>query len=564
MAIFVGLLPIGASRATPMRTISILACLLCLATTGMAQTFSNTTQAPCDTWNSANMYTGFTRNINVTGLPTPLGASGTVLRQVNIQLGTSACTGNLSSYFARLVSPAGTIIQLFGPFTTSGTSMWMNIKLRDDPALERVRDYQTTTQQAYWPWNVGYYRTDVAGAFATVNGENPNGNWTLQIAENTITEVSFERVDLVFGPPIVVNDVTGTSTNNACAGATCVDGFAVVRGTNNAFSQLDPLYPGDAVGGCAWNGANNNSGWYRFIASGTTAYITVSGMANTTGTASADMQLVVVRATNPICSGLPSVVPPGGCPDPPTTGNNNTSYATPNGGVGTVGNIYLNGITANSEFNLSGLTAGQSYYLIIDGNGGASSTFYIEMPSGGTDCSILLPVTWTAFDVQCMGGDRRVYWTVATQVDNDRFEVERSTDGYSWSTIATVPGAGNTQQAMSYEVIDNVTELNEVPAILYYRVRQVDMDGQASYSGVESSSCEVIIYPNPAADHVTVVLPYPGAEVQLIDARGRIVRSARSSGSMVRMDVADLATGYYCLRMVDSGLVLSSGVLMKM
>ncbi len=539
---------------------------ICLLLVGpcAAQTFSNTTVAACNAWDSGNNYTGFQRTINVTGLPTPLGASGTVLRQVNLQLGTAACKGNLSTYYARIVSPMGTIIQLFGPFTTTSTSQWMNIKFRDDIALERVRDYSTTTQQGYHPWNIGYYRTDVANAFATVSGEDPNGNWTFQLAEATTSEISFERVDLVFGPPIVVDDVTGGTGNDFCSGATCIDGLSVIRGTNNAYPPFDPYYPGDVVGGCAWNGANNNSGWYRFIASGTTAYITVSGMMNTSGTTTADMQLVVVQATSPVCAGPPTVVPPGGCPDPPTTGNNNTSYASPNGGVGTMASVYLNGITANCEFNLSGLTPGQSYYLIIDGNGGLSSTFYIEMPSGGTDCDILLPVTWTAFDVECRGGDRRIHWTVATQLNNDRFDVERSPDASSWSTIATVPGAGTTHQAMSYEVIDNVMELENPEPVMYYRVKQVDLDGAVSYSGVQASSCEITVYPNPATDHIIVVLPFSDAEVEVVDVSGRIVRTVRSNGSMARVELGALAAGHYTLRISRSGIVIDSGVFLKM
>lgn len=537
--------------------------LLLLALPGSAQTFSNTTQAACDTWSSGNAYTGFQRTITVSGLATPLGASGIVLRQVNLQLGTSACKGNLSTYFARIISPGGTTIQLFAPFTTSLTDQWMNVKFRDDAALERVRDYSTTTQQGYHPWSVGYYRTETANAFSNVNGQDPNGNWTFQLAENTISEVSFERVELVFGPPIVVNDVTGSTGNDFCAGSTCLDGLAVIRGTNNAYPSGDPLYPGDAVGGCAWNGANNNSGWYRFIASGTTAYITVSGMANTTGTTTQDMQLVVVRAANPICSGPPTVVPSGGCPDPPTTGNNNTSYAAPNGGVGTVGGIYLNGITANSEFNLSGLIPGQSYYLIIDGNGGLSSTFYIEMPSGGTDCSILLPVTWSSFDVECRGGDRLVEWTVASQLNNDRFEVERSMDATSWTLVGIIPGAGTTQQQMTYELLDHVTEISAAQSVIYYRVKQVDQDGMFSYSGVQASSCDVVVYPNPATDEVVVVLPFSGALVEVVDATGRIVRVVRSDGAMARIPVFDLATGFYTLRMSSSSVVVNSGVFLK-
>ena len=189
-------------------------------------------------------------------------------------------------------------------------------------------------------------------------------------------------------------------------------------------------------------------------------------MVNTAGTGTADMQLVVVQQTNPICSGPPTVVPAGGCPDPP--GVNNASYASPNGGVGTLANVYLNGITANCEFNLSGLTPLTSYYLIIDGNGGLSSTFYIEMPNGGTDCNILLPVTWTAFNVECEMGNRRISWTVATQQGNDHFEVERSLDGSTWDVFATVPGEENAQTAMSYELMDDNSDILFEQPLIYY------------------------------------------------------------------------------------------------
>jgi hypothetical protein len=547
-----------------MRPFVLFALLIPSLCTAQLQTFSNTTAAACNAWDSGNAFTGFQRTINVTGLPTPLGASGTVLRQVNLQLGTSACKGNLQSYYARIISPSGTIIQLFGPFTTTSTSQWMNVKFRDDIALERVRDYSTTTQQGYHPWSIGYYRTDVANAFSTVNGQDPNGSWTFQLAEGTTSEVSFERVELVFGPPIAVNDVTGATGNDLCAGATCVDGLSVVRGTNNAYPPLDPLYPGDLVGGCAWNGANNNSGWYRFIASGTTAYITVSGMMNTTGTTSADMQLLVVRAPNPVCSGPPTVVPPGGCPDPPTTGNNNSIYAGPNGGVGTVAGVYVNGITANCEFNLSGLVPGQTYYLIIDGNGGLASTFYIEMPSGGVDCNILLPVTWVSGDVECRGGERRIRWSVASQLNNERFEVERSMDALSWATIAIAPGAGSSQATLDYEAVDDLQDLSDPSPVIYYRIKQVDHDGAFSYSAMMASSCSITIYPNPATDHINVVLPFAGAVVDIVDVAGRIVRSASSNGTMARIGIPNLASGHYTVRISKGSYVVGSGIFLKM
>jgi hypothetical protein len=99
-----------------MKNITILLLLICINNSMLAQTFSNTTVAACNTWDSGNTYTGFQRTIAVSGLSNPLSSSGKVLKQVNLQLGSPACLGNLSTYYARLISPSGTIIQLFGPF----------------------------------------------------------------------------------------------------------------------------------------------------------------------------------------------------------------------------------------------------------------------------------------------------------------------------------------------------------------------------------------------------------------------------------------------------------------
>ncbi len=372
------------------------------------QTFSNTAVNTCNSWDSGNSYTGFTKVINVSGLSNPLSISQTVLKQINIQLGSSTCKGNLSSYRARLVAPDGTtFIDIFGSntptyYTSSITSQWMNIKFRDDPSLERINDYTTAVKGAYWPFSIGYYRVNVANSFSDFNGLNPNGNWTLQIAEGTTSEVSFERIDLIFGSPIEVNDVTGSSLNNFCSDRTCIDTKRVVRGTNNGYSSSDPNYPGNSVGTCSWNGANNNSGWYAFKASSTMAYITVSGMLNTSSPGSNDMQPIVLSRSGLDCSSGTFSIPSGGCPDDQDAGggvNNHSYHNSFGGGISTWSNIYTAGISANAEFNLSGLTIGNTYYLYIDGNGNAASSFYIEINSA-EDCCSPYPPNLAAADTQ--------------------------------------------------------------------------------------------------------------------------------------------------------------------
>ena len=533
--------------------LSTLLCF-CLATNMFSQTFSNTTVAAYDTWNSVNAYTGFTRTIVVSGLPNPLSAAGTVLKQVNLKLGTNTNKGNLSTFYARLVSPTGTIIQLFGPFTNTITDQWIDIKLRDHSSLERIKDYASTVTQNYWPFNIGYYKTDVSDAFSAVNGENPNGNWTLQIAENTSTEVSFEKVELIFGAPTILTDVTGSSTNDACSGAICIStSSGVVVGNNNGYAASDANYPGNLVSGCDWNANNNNSAWFYYTAAATSAYITVSGMS---GGGSANMQLVVLDKNND-CAGAPSV-PNGGCADDES--KNNGSYLTTNGGgVGTAGQVYFNGITANCEFNLTGLTVGKSYFLYIDGNSGANSPFYIEIASGATaSCTYLLPVTLLNFSGEKQQNNNKLFWKTETEINNDYFELERSYDAINFEKIAEINGAGNSNNTLSYDELD--FGYNRSKLISYYRLKQVDFDGKNSYSNIvalenDTKLNDILIYPNPATNFLNITNVNDELTVyQIYSVEGKLITTGEFISTQ-KIDLNEYPSGTYLITTISKDKV---------
>lgn len=523
---------------------------ICLAscfalTSSWGQTFSNTTVSACNTWDSGNAYPGLSKTIAVSGLPTPLGtgAGQVVLKQVNIQLGTTACKGNLSTYSARLVSPGGTIIQLFTTFTSTSTAQWINIKYRDDAALERIQDYATSVKQNYWPFSIGYYRTETAGAFAAVNGENPNGNWLLQVIENTASEVSFERVDLVFGTAIQVTNISASTANDACAGAQCVDNQSVVVGTNNGYTTPDPNYPGNTFGGCNWNGNNNNSAWFQFTASATTAYLSVSGITNSAGATSSDTQLLIARRTGDCSTGSWLSVPSGGCPDDEAI--NNAAYLTTNGGVTTPGNVYVNGISANAEFNLTGLTVGATYYLYIDGNGGTASNFYIEAMSGCQNCVVPLPVELLYFDAILQERVVQLNWATGSERNNAYFVIERSADLANWTHIDQIEGAGNSSLQMSY----HTTDFSPPGGLSYYRLKQVDTDGSETVSEIRSITLATgfTLSPNPASNELQISgLPKSDiTQIKLLNTMGQTVAIFEANQSVTNLDIIGISHGVY-------------------
>ncbi|MBS1617064.1 MAG: hypothetical protein JST76_00990 [Bacteroidetes bacterium] len=128
----------------------------------------------------------------------------------------------------------------------------------------------------------------------------------------------------------------------------------------------------------------------------------------------------------------------------------------------------------------------------------SSSTYKIQWTNGA------LPVKLEYFTAEKK--DERsaiVKWATASEINNDHFEVERSADAQQWTRIGTVPGAGNSNDHLDYSLDDN----DPLPGINYYRLKQVDYDGQYEYSDIAEvefsgeegihSATVMTIYPNP-------------------------------------------------------------------
>lgn len=124
--------------------------------------------------------------------------------------------------------------------------------------------------------------------------------------------------------------------------------------------------------------------------------------------------------------------------------------------------------------------------------------------------STVLPIELTSFNAQCNGDKVNIYWTTASESNNDYFEVERSTDAISFTPVTRVNSQNsNSNTPITYSTIDN----NPIIGRTYYRLKQVDINGRYSYSSIivincitssTSTSYSVSIYPNPSSDNIIV------------------------------------------------------------
>ena len=163
-----------------------------------------------------------------------------------------------------------------------------------------------------------------------------------------------------------------------------------------------------------------------------------------------------------------------------------------------------------------------------------------------------LPVVLTAFTARRAGASRvALTWQTASEISNRGFEVQRSTQPKAgFEALGFVPGQRASQQPASYSFEDTTPPTT----LTYYRLRQLDTDGTATYSPVVAvaggpAAASLLAWPQPARHTLWVQFADPQAEVQLrlLDATGRAVRQLRFR-QQTQLEVGTLAPGLYFLQ----------------
>ncbi|MCW5906930.1 MAG: T9SS type A sorting domain-containing protein [Chitinophagales bacterium] len=188
------------------------------------------------------------------------------------------------------------------------------------------------------------------------------------------------------------------------------------------------------------------------------------------------------------------------------------------------------------------------------------SEFWLHGSGSGTP----LPVEMLYLEANAIDNSYiQVKWATAVEIDNNGFQVERSVDAQNWSAIGWVDGNGNTTVQHNYHFNDyNVT----AGIRYYYRLKQIDNDGDYEYTGIASAIINNGItfsvkdfIPNPATHTTTLFITSTGEqsiEVDIYNAIGQKMLSQRhtlSKGTnQLPFTLDQLAAGSYTA-IVSSG-----------
>ncbi|OFY24273.1 MAG: hypothetical protein A2W98_15430 [Bacteroidetes bacterium GWF2_33_38] len=211
------------------------------------------------------------------------------------------------------------------------------------------------------------------------------------------------------------------------------------------------------------------------------------------------------------------------------------------------------------------------------GTGSSAITAKLTGMNGFSDFAIArsttnpLPVELIFFRATLENKNVMLSWTTASEINNDYFTIEKSTDGFNFIEFNKVSGAGNSTTMNEYSDVDE----NPYSGLSYYRLKQTDYDGKYSYSNIVSilnnetealsitsaysyeQSLSISVY-NPAKESLNI---------RITDMTGRIIYAdklnSKSDKILVNISQGQLSSGIYNLILYNNNEAVSQRILVQ-
>jgi len=151
---------------------------------------------------------------------------------------------------------------------------------------------------------------------------------------------------------------------------------------------------------------------------------------------------------------------------------------------------------------VTGLNPIQPYYLRVIEYNGNNSTANYNISNVLNSFPVFLPVEWLSFTGEISNQNIELQWKTASEKNSYSFDIERSFDEENWEKIGEQLAAGNSSVQNTYSFIDENIFINTNTTV-FYRLKQIDFDGQFSYSKIISFKpiaadlSNLVLYPNP-------------------------------------------------------------------
>jgi uncharacterized repeat protein (TIGR01451 family) len=221
--------------------------------------------------------------------------------------------------------------------------------------------------------------------------------------------------------------------------------------------------------------------------------------------------------------------------------------------------------TSIVKISANTIGSGQINAGLAFGNG-TSCTAFGSLPGDNTGdntsqtpmvvTAAVVPLTLTDFSATLKDCQPQLIWATESEINTDRFEIERSNVANSndWKLIGTVAANGNSSSKINYSLNDKTS--NGTPEKVFYRLKMIDNNGRFTYSNilpvlVNCKTGNLLVYPNPVHDgklYVSLTGAVGYAEANLISTRGQIVLKSKMNNGTNYLNVSNIVDGVYILK----------------
>ena len=146
---------------------------------------------------------------------------------------------------------------------------------------------------------------------------------------------------------------------------------------------------------------------------------------------------------------------------------------------------------------------------------------------------------------------------MASEQNLSHYEVEKRVDANDFQFLGRV----DPQEDKSYELID----FSPIISTQYYRIKEVSLDGELSYSEVVSISPEVSfnyqVHPNPAQDFIHINFDVAQAyQIEIHDIAGQLIHQFASKDAQTIVDVSSWKEGTYLVQISNEHFVATERI----
>ena len=207
-----------------------------------------------------------------------------------------------------------------------------------------------------------------------------------------------------------------------------------------------------------------------------------------------------------------------------------------NGSLWEVATSGTNTSTLNT-LNYTGYTGSFSPFAIADQN----TPLPVELDYLITTCEQFRPV---------------ILWQTLSEINNDYFLIEQSSDQNTWEQLSIIDGAGNSNQTIAYQF--EYTKPFHAP--LYIRLKQVDYNGTTEIIGTKSlmpcdDESKIQIYPNPTQGEIHWSGFDALSSIYIINQLGIMVSAFTSSADGNGTVTLSVSPGIYYIQGVKNNTI---------